>query len=454
MRRNLLLVAFAAAVAGCSLTLDTKELDPLQEPQGFCESAQTETIRLFERCFSFMSGYEEILYGFLQSYCGAIGTDVASGSVAYSREAAGECLEAIQSTRCDQFFSGLFSSGGCPAIERFGFPAPALCSSSCRAALAGRIGNGDGCTTDLQCTSGFCDVPSLTCGGTCIAGDPGDPCDSSHACASGNYCRIGSCTRYQTSIDADCTTVQCNPTTLYCNQVTKKCAQLVGADGSCGGMAEALCANGLVCDTTPKCVTKAALGESCLMKPCGLGLSCYALTLQCIPTPTGPGPLGADCHSPLYCNGDFAYCDSSSTTPTFTCVPLETSGACSNYFECAHGYQCNGTNCVPLKEAGEACMINNYECKSGGACVPNPAGGAWCVREPTTVGAECGSFGGGESIECISNGDLYCDESTIPGHCAATQRPGDPCAGSYQCADRDRGAFCDFGSGTCTAACW
>lgn len=453
MRRQLLLVPVALALAGCSLTLDTKELDPLQEAQGFCEAAQTETIRSFERCFSYMSGYDEVLYGILRAYCGSIGADVAAGKVAYSQGAAGECLEAVRTTRCDEFFSGLFSSA-CPAVERFGFPAPALCEPSCRAALAGVVGNGQGCTTDLQCASGFCAVPAASCGGTCVAGTAGDPCDYRHACAGGNYCASGKCTTYLTSVDADCATVQCNPTTLYCNWVTWRCVQLAGAGASCGGSSAAQCATGLYCDASLTCATRAALGGPCDIKPCGNGLSCDAGTRLCVVTPTAPEAMGEDCHSPRFCNGDVAFCDDSSAAPTYTCLPRKTSGACSDFFECASGYKCDGVECVPLKEAGESCTINDYDCRSGGACVPNPAGGAWCVRQPTTVGAECGSFGGGETIDCISDGDLFCDESIIPGHCAAATRPGEACAGTFECAGNDRGAFCDPGPGTCTAACW
>ncbi|HEX9398832.1 MAG TPA: hypothetical protein VF912_01885 [Anaeromyxobacter sp.] len=454
MRRQLLLVPIALAVAGCSLTLDTKELDPLQQPQGFCETVESEAMQTIARCFSVMSGFDVTLYGLGRTYCGAIVSDVASGTVGYDQGAATACVDAIRSARCSDIF-GSFFSGGCPASERFGVPVPGICSGACRAALAGAVSAGGACTTDLQCTSGHCSVPSATCGGTCVAGTAGDPCDFSHGCASGHYCGGGTCVAYLNVVSAPCTMVKCNPATLYCDQVTFRCAQLAGASASCGGSSGVNCATGLYCSTTLFCATKAAVGESCaLNRPCGDGLSCDAATTLCVATPTRAEPIDGDCHFPRFCDSDVAYCDDGSGAPTYTCIAKRTSGFCASFDECALGYYCSsGSQCEPLKDAGQSCTIGVGECRLGGACVPSLGGGASCVREPTTVGAECGSFGGGEYVSCV--GDLSCDESLIPGHCVPARTEGETCTGSYDsCAGNDRGAYCDLGSGTCTAPCW
>jgi len=457
MRRHLLLIP-ALAVAGCSLTLDTKELDPLQQPQGFCETAQTETIRWFERCFSYMSGYDDLLYGYLRSYCGAIASDVSAGAVTYSEGAAAGCIDAIRTTQCDDF-ALLFVGGFCPAMAPFGFPSPALCRGACRAAIAGALAGDQACANDFQCASGFCDIPPSTCGGTCVTGLVGDPCEWSHGCTSGNYCSgVNRCIAYVTSVGGNCDSVKCNPAMLYCDQTIAPhtCQPLVGAGGTCGGVSGALCTINLYCNAGT-CATKAALGDPCAMKPCGNGLSCDAsVSGSCIVTPTAPEPIGGDCHAPRFCDGDTAYCDDAATTPTYTCQPKRTSGPCTtNQKECAFTHKCSSTSeCVPLRNVGESCTINEYDCRPGGTCIPNPAGGAWCVRQPTTVGAECGSFGGGESLDCFAG--LTCDETAIPGHCVPAKTAGEICTGTYDsCADSDRGAYCDYSAGgTCTAPCW
>jgi hypothetical protein len=453
--RSLLLTA-VVALAGCSLTLDTKELDPLLDAQGFCETADSEAIKTVTRCFSMTSGYDELIYGLLRTYSDSIALDVAAGTVAYSQGAAQACIDEMRAARCGDIFGSLFG-GGCPAIERFGaFPMPGICSASCRAALAGTVGVDGACTSDLQCSSGHCSIPALTCGGACVQGTSGDPCDFRHGCADGFYCNGGACTAYASSIGALCDFVACNPATLYCDWSIspRTCQPLAGANASCGGVPGAVCAAGLYCDPGNICRTKAPLGSSCGVIPCGNGLSCDSVRAECIPTPTRPEPLGGDCNPPRFCDEDVAYCDTAGLGGTYKCLAKKTVGSCMSPDECALSHYCDFTSglCLPFKDIGQSCTIGSHECRLGGACVPKLAGGSWCVRQPTTVGAECGSFGGGETIDCFGN--LTCDESTIPGRCVALKAAGDPCVGSYECADDDRGAYCASSSGTCSARCW
>jgi hypothetical protein len=65
---------------------------------------------------------------------------------------------------------------------------------SCLGMWIGLVGTGGSCTGDLECASGFCDVPDGSTDGSCEAfRSAGEACDVAAACGPGMTCAAGRC---------------------------------------------------------------------------------------------------------------------------------------------------------------------------------------------------------------------------------------------------------------------
>lgn len=214
-------------------------------------------------------------------------------------------------------------------------------------------------------------------------------------------------------------------------EVPAACAALLTptiADGAPCSLSDE-CVSGF-CSSDPMtcpgtCLAPAALGASCIGRPCAEGLACdWSLTRTCV----SPGALGAACP----CLDGF-WCDGSGGAPG-VCRAAKTSGACAGntWGECAPGYACAGAQptatppvegtCTAVAGGGATCGPTT-PCGLGYTCA-GPAGAMTCTSLPV-AGENCGTAPG-----CIGG---YCDRSIAPPVCKAYGVAGEACTSHTQC---------------------
>lgn len=260
-----------------------------------------------------------------------LGSDIASGKVAYDGAKARVCVDTINAlSSCDRsalatldldpicgantVFKGTVAAGG-----------PCFFSEECAA--------GETCQrTDSSCTSDQC------CAGTCVAmAAPlpvgGDCSVVGATCVSGSVCVYDSSTSPPTEtcqtpggVGASCASITACANPLYCDTQSKTCKSPVGTGGACDPSIGSLGCDSPNdhCDpTTMLCTTRLGLRAAC--DPTNSGCVSYAVcdatTSTCVERPV----VGATCDpiSGPSCLG--GSCDAT----TMTCTLPVTSGACS-----------------------------------------------------------------------------------------------------------------------------
>lgn len=198
------------------------------------------------------------------------------------------------------------------------------------------------------------------------------------------------------------------------------------------------CASGLCIwspDICPSiCVTPIPSGSACgSLTPCAKGSYCSFATSKCTPI---VGLNGA-CNFADVC-GPGLFCEQI-TLGNSVCHARKTSGSCYADGECAIGYHCAGSTCVPWLGPGETCTQGQNGCGPGLWCGATGT----CVDGPTP-GQACGTVNG-EVRDCIGG---TCGAGSI---CAAWLTVGATCALAAQCAPTD--ACVGTGTKTCTTLC-
>jgi hypothetical protein len=366
------------------------------------------------------------------------------------------------------------------------------------------------CTTDAECSSGFCvdgrccGVSASACAGSCQACDvagkegtcsavTGAPHAGHASCAGGYACNAGAC-RIGCGGDADCDAAS------HC--VSGACAPRLG--------------NGKTCASSSECLTGNCVDGTCCDAPCG-GL-CQACDLPgkkgtCSPTVGAPhgtrgscGGLGAGttcgtqcdgvdvaaCHypgvstpcsatactsgyetHPSFCDGGGACKDVPISCGAYACDAIACKKSCATRSDCAAGYTCKGASCVPFADLGVACA-SGTDCASGfctdGVCCGSQSCGAGsscaldahkgtCAKvqgASCAIDAECGTGHCVDGVCCESACGGQCQACDVPGQLgkcvAAKGKPHGTRAACAKGTDPCSEALCDGTDGTKCAA--
>ena len=348
-------------------------------------------------------------------------------------------------------------------------------STTQSASLLYDASDGLGCTSNSQCTTGFC-VSGVCCDsactgqcstcnltgsvGICSPKANGTTCNDSNACTSGETCQGGSCTGG--------TTVTCSGADT-CHTV----GACVPATGCPAPVAKA---NGTTCNDSNACTS----GETCQGGSCtgGTTVTCSGADTchtvgACVPATGCPAPIakanGTTCNDSNACtSGETCQGGSCTGGTTVTCSGADTChtvGACVPATGCpapiakANGTTCNDSNACT---SGETCQGGSCTggttvtcsgadtCHTVGACVPATgcpapiakANGTTCNdSNACTSGETCqgGSCTGGTTVTCSG-----ADQCNTVGTCVPTTGCPTPVA-------KANGTTCDDGN-ACTAA--
>jgi len=268
------------------------------------------------------------------AFAGKLGFDnmvaaVSAGKVTYDATAAGECVDAIQSTPCD--------------VTALAARIP---PTACVQTFTGSGAVGAACVIDEECASNNCQghLPGV--------------------------CTMGTCAASAAALGQSCANIGCTPPN-YCDGTTCQALAAKGAqcslppsqDNPCGD--ELSCVAG-ICDSLP------AEGSACTSSCAEIGDVCSATTMTCVKM----GQVGAQCATQGDCAEDLL-CDASS----MKCVTLPTLGQPCGPYGCSAGLACTiGSDgiCIALAANGATCdsssSCQSYYCDipTSGLCAPEP----------------------------------------------------------------------------------
>ncbi len=295
------------------------------------------------------------------------------------------------------------------------------CTGSCAACdVPGAIGT---CTAVVGTPHG-----TRSCGlfATCTSSGCATTCASSADCVASAYCAGTVCAAKKTNGAGCSASGEC---------ASAHCVDGVCCDAACGGACEA-------CDATGKVGTCSAItGAPHGTRPaCGgvgagttCGNTCDGLDRAKCNYPKASAACGVDgCASGIEthvsaCDGAGKCSDVATACGAYACGATACKKTCAGTADCAAGFLCSGTTCVPLPGLGEAC-----------------ATGATCSSGLCTDGVCCGVADCGV--------DRSCALGTPKGTCA--KKPAAPCLSSAECGSGAcvDGVCCDAAcSGQCQA---
>jgi hypothetical protein len=252
-------------------------------------------------------------------------------------------------------------------------------------AAGGACLGADECADGLRCVSGRC---------AAVARE-GERCEQIHDCADGLACHFtyttggtclattcseagrdtGNCTTTRSTGRPCAADLTCPPLEVCGleSTATGECRRVPRAGESCDGFLDFACADGLVCQLTPKVCVTPRLGGECGItgeatdQACGQSLGCDARTdgtSVCI----GRVPVGGACTMESCVAG--AHCSVS----TRRCErDLEEGDSCVNGNECGvalgRRLDCVARECVATDEPGAVCWPGRYGCGAGLRCL-------------------------------------------------------------------------------------
>lgn len=388
MDRRILVVVFALALGGCSRWLDTKDLDPLDSVEPFCETLFDEYLATARDCSGWTQQLVDYEYGRALGVCAAFGWSESKGRVGYDRAAAEACLSAVRHAPCTV------------DLER--------AMDGCKSAIPGTRPNGGDCNDEVECADpeASCRHVQPTCPGTCLApGRLDEPCGSGYPpCATG----------------------------FYCDSTSWRCGAAAPENTTCSPVALTNCGENARCsNATSTCVRDALEGQPCSTeRPC---VSTGRANLFCddhnanppVCRPYGTVPLGGKCDSSEQC--DLAgRCDLSAGQPGSCVERLGSGSPCSGDSECARPLVCvgdtvgaagpNGRCGLRLSE-GAICEPTSADCQIGSACMPSQSGSTTCQPWPSQIGGACGVHPAEKLCyvgQCVGTSSPACQEWLQP----------------------------------------
>lgn len=256
----------------------------------------------------------------------------------------------------------------------------------CDGAFVGKVGYGDDCWSDEECTAGFCDESARVCPGQCQPTLPaGGSCSRDRDCGSGRRCLFGTC------VAPGPVGTRCNDTStceagLGC--MAGLCSAPVAPGGDCG-IDGAVCTPGHWCrvvDDQATCIVQAPAGAECrdattIADDCVGRQICVGAGQTIFQARSGVCAAPSDVGGPCRPRSDESFhvigcfqgllCDPA----TSACVLPPPPGRSCIDGECdAAGYCASGA-CVSKKAVDQPC-VSGRECLSG-AC-DGPGGNRRC----------------------------------------------------------------------------
>ncbi|MBL8717532.1 MAG: hypothetical protein JNL79_16215, partial [Myxococcales bacterium] len=334
------------------------------------------------------------------------------------------------------------------------------------AVLLAPLAKGAACAGSGECASGACFdgvCCDKRCGGACEACNvsgkvgtcspiSGAPTAGHATCAPYASCSAGACTS-ACATEADCTKdAWCAGTTCVARKAdgvtcsaSKECVSGVCADGvccntACDGACEACAETGKVgtCVAVsgaprgghPACKDDGAtpIGGACGLACLGVNRKACELPAAGVTKCSKDGCAGGVETHASSCDGLGRCSDVPKACGAFGCGTVACKATCSASTDCAAGFVCKGTACVPAPGLGQACGVGTpceggLFCTDGVCCaVASCAPGLSCglgVRKGTCTkpdGQTCASDGDCGSGACV---DGVCCESTCAGQCQA-----------------------------------
>ncbi|MBI5482183.1 MAG: hypothetical protein HY906_25230 [Deltaproteobacteria bacterium] len=277
-----------------------------------------------------------------------------------------------------------------------------------------------------------------TRGGPCIAGSQ---CETFN-CVDGACCESASCGPCQAcNLGSPGTPGVCSTVTNAPDSDTCTGNYMCDALGACKLV------NGQPCGTN---------GTLCASGFCADGMCCNAACNgpcdQCVNPGycvfTAHGSLGSPSCSPYVCSGGSGSCPTS----------------CGTDADCAPGYLCNGTQCMPKQPIGSACSsgenCNSTFCANGVCCDAACAGG--CDVCTAALGAPadgtCTVLSAGDAGQNPSCSPYLCDGTN--GSCPTSCTDDSACGAAFYCggdgscrARRAQGQSCNLVSDCAVAGC-
>ncbi len=279
-------------------------------------------------------------------------------------------------------------------------------------ATCGKRAGGRPCAADTDCRGGYCDPGALVCGypdgHTCSDDDQcrGGGCSYSHGCvtrsqiggpcSSDDQCLSGRCWG-GTCRQACSDTSECAPGQWCDDWDARACLPLREDGESCDEGGDA-CKSGF-CSSAGQCGPKPQIGDPCAGDDCYPWGQCKGGV--CVAQP-GPGQA---CEGYDACIPPYACLDGRCTRMSFECGATTVGAPCTFFIACGAGLYCdpfNGFRCAQRKPEGSECLLD-WECAKGTTCE-----GGTCVAIPPlkAQGEPCE-----DSDECQSD---YCHDVCQP----------------------------------------
>ncbi len=277
-----------------------------------CTNEATALCTKLNTCFpAFIQlGYGDVATCTARSKLSCLATFSLNGT-GFTADTVTACINAETAANCDQVISNV---------------QPAQCD------IRGTLANGAACGDNAQCTTGFCNISSGSCGVCAARVTAGGSCTNGSACASGLVCGGGTCKTAGSAGDVCDSSNPCGGG-LYCNAVnvmsSGTCAALVTtAGGACPTASACSFFDGLDCNANMVCSTIpfAQAGAACGIVTGTTYTFCPGGTYCKITTGMASGTCANDA-------ADGATCDAStSCLPNATCTnslcTLPDPGAC------------------------------------------------------------------------------------------------------------------------------
>jgi len=331
------------------------------------------------------------------------------------------------------------------------------------------MANGAACSLAIDCASGLC-VDGVCCNatctgacqacdvtgsvGTCAAVASGKP-HGSRSCAPYGVCAAGACaTTCTTSADCDATHycssgsciarlsngTSCSKTDMC---LSNQCVDSVCCNSACGGQCQACDVAGSVGSCTT--ISGVPHGTRTACAGVGVGTTCGQTcngvdATKCNYPPVTTSCSGNTCASGIethlsLCDGAGKCSDTAKSCGAYACGSSACKSSCTvatTKLDCAPGYYCAGTSCVPAVDLGKECS-SATECSTGfctdgvccgvaacdaGSSCANPGKKGSCSK---TAGTSCAS-----PPECGSGfcTDSVCCDAACDGQCEACDAPG------------------------------
>lgn len=301
------------------------------------------------------------------------------------------------------------------------------CGGACEACnLAGKVGT---CSS----VTGAPFVGHATCGAyaTCTAGACATSCATEADCTKDSWCSGSTCVARRADGAACAASKEC---------ASGACADGVCCNVACGGACEACAEPGSVgtCIAvvgTPRATHPACKDDGVIPVGGTCGLACLGTNRKaCELPPAGVTKCskdacagGVESHASS-CDGLGRCSDVVKTCGAFACGATACKTACSATTDCAAGFVCKGTTCIPAPGLGQPCGVGT-PCEGGlfctdgvccgvAACAPGLSCGLG-VRKGTCTkpdGQVCAGDADCGSGACV---DGVCCESSCTGQCQA-----------------------------------